>query len=88
MVKIGNNNYARAITVFERFREKNGDKILNKEREIGKGKFIRFSVDFIELDGCKSPYNTALIEMPSGEIVNYPVELIRFDNKPLVKINE
>jgi hypothetical protein len=46
----------------------------------GNALFLDFGVDFEEFEYGVGTYSTAIIELPSGEVKNVPVELIVFNN--------
>ena len=46
---------------------------------VGHGLFHQFGVDYEEFDAGAGNFSTAIVEMPSGEIKNVPVELIVFN---------
>jgi len=46
----------------------------------GHGLFHGFGVDYEELENGVGNYTTAIVEIPSGEIKNVPVELVIFNN--------
>ena len=47
---------------------------------VGNGIFHQFGCNYEEFESGPGNYSTAIIEMPSGEIKNVPVELVVFNN--------
>lgn len=46
---------------------------------VGRGIFHQFGADFEEFEEGPGNYSTAIVEMPNGEVMNVPVELIMFN---------
>lgn len=69
----------RSVTVSEWYRPE-GAKYTDpyQKREVGKGKFHQFGVDYEQLEGGVGNFSTAIVEMPGGEIVNVAVDMIVF----------
>lgn len=44
----------------------------------GEAVFLEFGVSYDEFDSGVGQYSTAIIELPSGEVKNIPVEQIKF----------
>lgn len=52
-----------------------------KKLDIGPGVFHAWGVDFHEFETGPGNFSTAIIELSTGEILNQPVELIRFTDR-------
>ena len=48
------------------------------KKEIGEGLFHGWGCDYEEFEAGPGNYSTAIIEKADGEVLNHPVELIRF----------
>lgn len=46
---------------------------------IGPGIFHQFGINYEEFESGPGHFTTAIVEMPSGEVKNIPVELIVFN---------
>ena len=69
----------RPVTVFEykRIPSRGLEKVEKCE-----GTFHEFGVAYEEFESGAGNYSTAIIELKNGDILNHPVELIRFDEAP------
>jgi hypothetical protein len=47
----------------------------------GSGIFLAWGVDYEELQNGVGMFSTAIIEMPDGTVKNWPVDMIRFEDK-------
>lgn len=47
--------------------------------QIGAGNFHQFGTDFEEVEYGVGSFSTAIVEMPDGQVINIPADLIRFD---------
>ena len=56
-----------------------------KKRERCKGKFHGFGIDYEEFESGPGNFSTAIVELEDGEVINIPVELIRFDDTDLTE---
>jgi len=52
-------------------------------KRAGWGYFHQFGTDFEEFDNGPGQFSTAIIETPTGKILNWPVQLVQFLDKPI-----
>jgi len=72
----------RPVTIFEYWRPDDAEYDDSyQKREMGKGVFHEFGVSYENVGDSVGNYSTAIIELPNGQIVNEPVEMIQFDDK-------
>ena len=73
----------RPVTVFEYERLPSGvfKHPLNRVEKC-EGTFHEFGVCYEEFETGAGNFSIAIVELPNGEIINPPVELIRFDEAP------
>ena len=68
----------RPVTVFEYYRPE-GETIYQK-RECGKGMFHQFGVSYEEFENSPGQFTTAIVELPTGEVITPDASMIRFDD--------
>ena len=69
----------RPVTVFEYKRLPFGG---SEKVEKCEGTFHEFGVAYEEFESGAGNYSIAIVELKNGEIINPPVEMIRFDEVP------
>jgi len=74
----------RKVTVFKWVAAHKDGNVFMEKAELCKGLFHQFGCDFEEFESGAGNYTTAIVELPSGEIITPCVDLIRFDDKPVI----
>lgn len=69
----------RRVMVFKWIRPNAKYNALYDKVEVGAGNFHQFGTDYEEFETGPANFSTAIVEMPDGNVVNVPVEMIRFD---------
>jgi len=76
--------FSNDIAYFEYEKTKVPDKIHFEKVEKGYATFIKWGIDYEEINDGVGNFSTAIIRLDDGTIKNVPVEMIRF-LKPLAK---
>lgn len=63
------------------------DKNKNEAELAGTGIFRSWGVDFMERENGMGNFSTAIIELPNGQLINHPVELVVFVKEVIKRLN-
>lgn len=69
----------RPVTIFA-WKHINGPRSGLVKKEDGKGVFYGFGVNSESSDYGAAPYSTAIVERSDGQLLNLPLDLVRFDD--------
>lgn len=71
----------RDVSVYEWWRPDGSDYNVPFEKKLKtKGVFLGFGLDFDAIDNGVGTYSIAIVELENGDIINPPVELIKFED--------
>lgn len=82
------NFHRRGVTIL-RYEDDASVNEYGKKVEAGEGVFHTWGLDFeTGIDGSRTPFSVAIVELNDGSLVNVPTELIRFKNPTLNRRDE